>query len=269
MPSNGYSVTNVFAAQTGPIPLSQLDADFTQAANKLNNLTTPANYFVDSSGAPNVITVTVPAPLIFSYVAGMPLQVLLANTTTATAVNVNVNGLGNQLILNNDGTAPSIGSLVAGMILNLQYDGTRFRLTSQSGVLGTGLFADGTVGAPSISFSSDTDTGIRRASSNNMRFVTGGADRLILDAVGICTFNAANSGSPTMQITGATGSVDALRIIGGTVGSPAIRISNSDNTGATAASFVAANKPGAGTTVGTWLAINLGGTLFWIPCWVN
>lgn len=174
MPSSGITPTNTFANQTGPIPLSQLDTNFTQDANALNSISTYGNYFLDSSGTPNTITVTIPSPLIFSYVAGIPLQVKLSNTNTSTAVNINVNGLGNQLILNNDGTAPAIGSLVSGMILNIQHDGTRFKLISQSGTIPVGLFGDGTVGSPSISFSLDQDTGLYRIGSNNLAAATGG-----------------------------------------------------------------------------------------------
>ena len=41
--------TNQFAAQAGPIPLSQLDANFNQAAVQLNSLTTFSNPYIDLS----------------------------------------------------------------------------------------------------------------------------------------------------------------------------------------------------------------------------
>lgn len=171
MPSSGITISNVFAAQTGPIPLSQLDADFTTVANQANTLSAYSNYFVDSSGAPNSITVTVLAPLVFSYVEGVQLQVKLATTNTSRTVNINVNGLGSRLVILYDGNDPAIGSLVTGVTVNLIYDGTSFRLNSQ---LSKGLFTDGTAASPSISFVSDVDTGIYRISANDMGFTSNG-----------------------------------------------------------------------------------------------
>ncbi|MEM5867871.1 MAG: hypothetical protein QXG39_08125, partial [Candidatus Aenigmatarchaeota archaeon] len=44
--------------------------------------------------------------------------------------------------------------------------------------------ADGSVNSPAYSFNSDTNTGIYRASEDNLRFVTGGSDRLTIDSSG-------------------------------------------------------------------------------------
>jgi hypothetical protein len=118
-----------FQTQPGPIPLSQLDTDFLTAANAINDFATYSNYLTDTSGAPNQITVTIPVGATFSYSAGVKLEVLLANTNTATAVQINASGLGNKAVQNVDGTAPAVGQLIAGMILQLQYNGTVFLLT--------------------------------------------------------------------------------------------------------------------------------------------
>ena len=53
-----------------------------------------------------------------------------------------------------------------------------------AGYISTTFFVDGSGNAPSISFVNDTNTGIYRPSSDVMRFVTGGNDRLIIDASG-------------------------------------------------------------------------------------
>lgn len=121
-----------FQTQAGPIPLSQLDTDFSTAAAAINDFATYSNFLTDTSGAPNQITVTVPVGLTFSYSAGVKLEVLLANTTTSTAVQINVSGLGNKAVQNIDGTVPAIGQLVAGMILQLQFNGTVFLLTGSA-----------------------------------------------------------------------------------------------------------------------------------------
>lgn len=49
---------------------------------------------------------------------------------------------------------------------------------------GQGLFADGTQAAPAIRFAADQDTGLRRVAPNVLAIVTGGQDRLWIDAAG-------------------------------------------------------------------------------------
>ena len=52
---------------------------------------------------------------------------------------------------------------------------------------GQGMFGDGSVAAPGIRFVADQDTGWRRVGSNAMAVVTGGIDRLLVDAEGRVT----------------------------------------------------------------------------------
>jgi hypothetical protein len=56
---------------------------------------------------------------------------------------------------------------------------------------------DGTAGLPSISFASDTDTGIYRIGANQIGIATGGILRLIVDSDGDATFL---SGTPSVKI---------------------------------------------------------------------
>jgi hypothetical protein len=57
--------------------------------------------------------------------------------------------------------------------------------TAYSLIGGTGLFADGTAAAPSISFSADTDTGFHRVSGGNIAFDSNGVVSLYFGAGGI------------------------------------------------------------------------------------
>lgn len=50
--------------------------------------------------------------------------------------------------------------------------------------IGQGLIPDGTVAAPGIRFLSDQDSGFRRTGENSLALVTGGVDRLSVNAVG-------------------------------------------------------------------------------------
>lgn len=117
--------TNQFAAQAGPIPLSQLDANFNQSATQLNSLTTFSNPYLDT-GTTNAWVITISAPQIVSYTFGLNLQVKVANQISG-AVTLNVNGLGAKAVVNPDGTAMVSGNIVAGAIVDLFYDGTNFQ----------------------------------------------------------------------------------------------------------------------------------------------
>lgn len=176
--SKPVSGLNVFQNQAGPIPLSQLDANFNLHAAALNDIGTYSNYFADASGAPNQLTVTIAPPLTFAYVTGIALQIRIANTNTSTTVNINVNSLGNRTIVLNDGVAPPVGALTTGTILDLMYDGTSFRVLGQRAVIASGLFGDGSSGSPSISFAADTDTGDYRNGPNSEVRVVGGVSAM-------------------------------------------------------------------------------------------
>jgi uncharacterized membrane protein YuzA (DUF378 family) len=150
-------IANVFATQTGPIPLSELDTNFSTAYAAINDYATYSNYLVDTSGVANTITVTTPANTTFSYTAGVQLQVKVANTTTSTAPQINVNGLGLQNIVNADGSAMVIAQIIAGQLCIFQYDGTAFRLLSQGGssaITGVNALAVGPPGT--LSFGTGT-----------------------------------------------------------------------------------------------------------------
>lgn len=130
---------NTFASQLGPIPLSQLDTDFSSLQSATNDFATYSNYLVDSSGAANTITCSIPSFTTFALTAGIQAQVKIANTTTLTTVNANINGTGNVRLKNQDGTDPQAGSLKAGGIYTLQYDGTNYQIQGATGSLGVAL----------------------------------------------------------------------------------------------------------------------------------
>ena len=86
-------------------------------------------YFFVDSGAVNAMVIT-PNPAYGAYVTGMTFSVKVGNTTTATPVTLNVNGLGAKNITNTDASAVSIGQLVVGMVVTVTYDGTQFQVQS-------------------------------------------------------------------------------------------------------------------------------------------
>ncbi len=130
--SKPVSIPSTFQNQSGPIPLSQLDNNFTQVAAAINDFGTYGNYLIDISGAANQLTVTTPANTTFTLASGVPIQVKVANATTLATVNINVNSLGNVLIVNADSSALLPGQFSSGQIVSLIYDGTNFRYLGAS-----------------------------------------------------------------------------------------------------------------------------------------
>lgn len=120
-------------------------------------------------------------PAITAYTAARAVIFEPAATNTG-AVTININGLGARAIVKGNGVALAAGDLVTGVPVLIIDDGTRFVLINpQTGVAGTGLFADGTAGAPSVSFASGPNTGMYRVGSNSLGFAYAGTQVLRLD----------------------------------------------------------------------------------------
>lgn len=97
--------------------------------------------YAAAGGTANALTAALnPAPA--AYVAGMRVRVAVQTTNTA-AMTLNLNGLGAKGIGRKDGADLVAGSVVAGQILDLVYDGVRFQALDVVG--GSGAFAIGAV----------------------------------------------------------------------------------------------------------------------------
>jgi hypothetical protein len=176
------TIPNTFAAQGGPIPLAQLDGDFAALAAAVNDFGTYSNYLADT-GTVNAMVATVPVGTTFSLVAGTPVQIQVAVTTTSTTPTLNVSGTGAQTIVNADGTAVAVGQFVADQFVQFIYDGTNFRAISSN--------------SPSGSFTGAL-TGMTGAA-------TGAVNYRISN--GVCTLTApaaiaGTSNTPSMTMTG-------------------------------------------------------------------
>lgn len=103
----------------------------------------------------------------------------LPNTTmSATAVNQNFTDAGSEITN------------------SLARDGQ----TAMSGAL---KLTDGSTGAPGLAFANDTNTGFRRASADEIRWVGGGSDRMYIDSVGQAYLLGAVSITGAVSIGGA------------------------------------------------------------------
>jgi len=124
--ASSVTLTNTFAAQTGPLQLSTLDTNYSQLATAVNTLSNFANYYVDT-GSANAIAVTTSSPQIFSYVAGVTITVKVAASNTG-ATTVSVNGTSKN-VLSSLGSNLTANQLLANQVYNFTYDGTNFYLT--------------------------------------------------------------------------------------------------------------------------------------------
>lgn len=77
------------------------------------------------------------SPAITAYKAGQKFRLITASGSTgsvATAHTININSIGAKNIVNNeDSTNPTIGTWIAGALMELVYDGTNFRITNDPG----------------------------------------------------------------------------------------------------------------------------------------
>lgn len=135
---------------------------------------------------------------------------------------------GNRLIITNGlGTAFQELSCSEGQTISFDASG-RVSCSSSHGSLSVN---DGTVSAPSISFTYDPDTGIFRTAANTLNFATGGTLRLSINSTG--TVSAAGDITAGGSITASSSiSVGAgIKLNDGTASAPAYGFTNSANTG--------------------------------------
>lgn len=146
---------NVFQDETSAILLSSLDDNFTEITSRINDANTYSNYAVDS-GAANAYIITY-TNIVATYTAGLSLQFQASNTNTGAST-INVNGQGLKNIVLPNGAALPAGSITAGSIIDIQYDGTNFQLKASNVLVGatTGLVvkkSDGTTSSRNIAVS--------------------------------------------------------------------------------------------------------------------
>lgn len=215
IPMGGFKITGLGAgtAATDAARLSQLQAGGTT--------------FLSAAGT-DTITATA-SPSLTAYATGNLFTFVVANTNTG-AVTLNVDGLGAKAITRDGTTALAAADLVATEVVVVVYDGTRFQvvnpnaatnlrvsgtlavagaatLSSTLGVTGVASFADGAVGAPGVTFTSDPDNGIFRIGTNNFAIACAGANVMEFKSGGEITmplqpaFSAYNSATRS-NVTG-------------------------------------------------------------------
>lgn len=87
------------------------------------------NYATTVGGTANGLTITLDPPVAaLADLVGVPLCLKIATTNTAIAPTLVVDGLTAAPIVRRDGTQTQIGDLLAGVVMQVRYDGTSFRM---------------------------------------------------------------------------------------------------------------------------------------------
>lgn len=234
--SASVTISNTFAAQAGPIPLSQLDANFTQLATAVNSTLNFTNYAVDS-GAANAYAVSFASPATVSYTAGLTISFKAANANSGAST-LNVNSLGTKSIVTPAGSALSSGAIASGQVATVVYDGTNFQLQS---VVASGGSAGGST--TQVQFNSSGSL----AGSANMTF-----DGTTLTAGGFTT-----GGNVTLSAGTANGAV-YLNASKQVTSSSTFTVSGTTwtNTGSFVVGSPTGGDKGAGTINATGLYVN-------------
>ena len=252
--AGNVTISNTFATQSGPIPLSQLDTNFGQLVTAMNTTANFSNYYADSSGSANAVVVTVSSPQTFSYTAGATLSIKIANTNTGAST-INVNSLGIKSITNGSAGALNAGDLTVGAVVTMIYDGTQFQLQANSSLTNPVI-------SGSLTLSGGTANGVAYLNASKVLttgsgFTYSSAGNLYLAAPSSGTAFNINTGSgavaiamgnwPVMQYTGTTwqlGGLNAAQFTDGklyTDGVSRLQIATGGN--------VTINAPSSGTAL--------------------
>lgn len=130
----------IFGNSAGPDHTGDLDSNYAALQTAINDFATYSNRLTDTSGSPNTITAAIPASTTFVLADGVMAQVRVANTNTLSVVNANINGTGNVLVTNPDGSGLVAGQLAAGGVYMLMYESVsgHYQLMGSTGVTGLG-----------------------------------------------------------------------------------------------------------------------------------
>ena len=145
-----YTSQSGVTANTNPIILDsrgEANVWLSSAAYKLK-LTTPADVeiwtvdnvgsgdqfgtsqFLSSVSGSDTITANVASPNFTAYAAGQMFNFVAAAANTTTSVTLNLNSLGAKTVTKAGTIALSVGDIVAGQVIPVIYDGTRFQITN-------------------------------------------------------------------------------------------------------------------------------------------
>jgi len=129
---SGMLVQNstVTVGDTGVVSGVAAGAAATDATN-VTQVQNSATQTIGSVAGTNTITGSL-SPAITAYAAGQTFRFVAAGANTGAAT-ININGLGAKDVTKSGSTALAVGDIPSGAAVQIQYDGTRFQLSSGAG----------------------------------------------------------------------------------------------------------------------------------------
>ena len=128
--SKPVTITYTFATQTGKVPASELDSNYSALAASVNDLATYLNYVADVGSVNNVVLVF-SAPLTVTSYTNLEVAFTVIATNTGATV-ININGLGAVPLVRPDGTALQASDMIVNNVYKAVYNANSnsFQLTT-------------------------------------------------------------------------------------------------------------------------------------------
>ncbi len=131
IPMSGFKITGLGAATVGT------------DAVRYSQIQSNTDKLVTVSGT-DTLTGSV-TPALTAYAAGNLFSFVVANTNTG-AVTINIDGVGSKSITRTGSTALVAGDMVAGQVVLIEYDGTRFQLLNGNSFTNLNVSGNETIG---------------------------------------------------------------------------------------------------------------------------
>jgi hypothetical protein len=193
IPMSGFKITNLGAATVGT------------DAVRYSQIQSNTDKLVTVSGT-DTLTGSV-TPALTAYAAGNLFSFVVANTNT-TAVTINIDGVGSKSITRTGSTALVAGDMVAGQVVLIEYDGTRFQLLNANSF--TNLNISGTLGVTGVT----TLSGALVYGGVTLTAAVTGTGKMVLDT------------SPTVNNPTVTNYVESVVAIGTVTSTNTIALTN-------------------------------------------
>lgn len=224
------------------------------------NISDISIYEFDNASA-NPITIKSPASVTSAYSLTLPTA---AASGTVEYLTVDSSGQMNHATLAGTTNQITVTQSMTAVTLSLPQNihtgasPTFTGLTLSSTLTSTGIIrtGDGSASAPALSFGSDTNTGIYRASSDTLRIVSGGADRLTINSSGLTVSGAMAATGAVSGTTGTfTGAVTAASLNTASGGAFKVKVVSLSDIGAVATNTIDSVSGAHGLTAGNIVAV--------------
>lgn len=184
---------SIITADQNAIPSAAVPADVVRQSG--------AQIYAADAGVSDAYAITL-SPAITSYVAGQAFN-FFANTANTTGATLEINGLGPKAITFPDGSALTTGTIAAGQIVRVVYDGTQFQMQSinSSGGGGASAATQAEIEAGTITTSYVSPGRQQYHNSANKFWVIAGINGTIVEGYNVSSVTDTGTGIVTINFT--------------------------------------------------------------------